>query len=517
MTRSARRPVSTAALLRLVGDGDAEERCAAILVLGTLRPDERRVVPALGRALDGAPPTIRPYIVDALARYGTPAALRRIVPLLDESGVGREQAVQVLGAAGPAALPLLRRRMRQSGSREAGEPLVQVAASVGTCEAMDLMVDCLADPTFGTARRLVTAIRERSSSWPQQVRSHLAELLVDRLARATGSEDRTAVIAALKGLGALGEARHLATVLDWVHPGHPLPVRQAAIESLGAAPWPGALRRKAAEVLGPVARAVRPFRLAAAAIRALARIDSEALDTGTLLDLAGSPSPDIADAALAALGSHAREAVAAALLAGLEDVRPGVRTREQATLVDPENVTERLVVAHGNARHAAHREAILALLARRRDRTDAATFRRLTRRLLATDLDPELLGQRLLLLAHVDRPALNRSVETRARRALAAGEDAHALDLLEPLVRNRLATPTGRYLAAVAHARQITADTGRASERHLARALQLMTPLERLPAFDLRGALGRERRIPAAPARRLARHFPLAGRLPTAT
>jgi HEAT repeat protein len=85
------------AVVRMLEEGAPEIRIAAAQVLGELRLGDPSAVHALSSSLDREDPYLWTFAMDALAKIGTDAAVRKLLEQLSEGGARRERAAQVLG------------------------------------------------------------------------------------------------------------------------------------------------------------------------------------------------------------------------------------------------------------------------------------------------------------------------------------------------------------------------------------------------------------------------------------
>lgn len=124
------------------------------------------------------------------------------------------------------------------------------------------------------------------------------------------------------------------------------------------------------------------------------------------------------------------------------------------------------------------------------------------KRWLDPDHPPDTLPDRVVALAAADQQGLNRAVEARVRRAPGAA----GIEILEPLVRNRLATPNGRYLLALCHLLEAGLALRKGDDHH-DRAMQLLSPLARMAEVRLGKRLSAERRLPDPCLRAIVDHM----------
>lgn len=485
------RNITTAAVLRLLEQGEAEEICGASLVLGALRPTDKRVVPALGRALKRAPRPVKPYLLDALARTEDPRAVRHILPYLLEQGSLREQAIRILARK---RLPVLEhlRRLHRRGDPETRQAIARILVALESEEALDQLVDTLPVADFGPARTVFSTVRRHLPSWPARLRRHLAHAVARLL---EGPDCRMTVsgeVCAVKLLGILESSRGIRALLQRTASGTHRGVRRDALEALAHVTLPRSRRRTLENALCPLLDDPEP-QVAAGALRVLGRLDPPSPDPDVLVRLSRAPHGELAALALRQLGRSGSRASLDPLLQALRREEPPIREAAAATLRQHPDAVAPLLAAHEDPGFQHRRELIREILHARPEPPEGAPRKEL-RRLLDPQAPKEVLGARLLALGALDRRALNRAVEARVRQALARGHREPVFALLEPLVRNRLASPLGRYLLAVAHLQEAGAGAGPEDPAYR-RAMNLLGPLARLPGWSLRRQLARERRL----------------------
>lgn len=499
------RNVSTTALLRLLESGEPEVQCAAALVLGSLKPGDRRVVPTLGRVLAQASAPVKPYVLDALGQIDDTRTFKYLFAHLTSTGSLREQAVRLLQERGVKVLGDLTRAYEKSG--EAGaQAIVRVLARIPHPDAIDFLVGLLASANFELARPLAQSLRRAVPSMDGKLRRHLVSKLTDALDALTDGSNPTAEIAMVKVLGVCGDSRAVTALLSRTGPGPVASLRYDALEALAATKIPPRRHKAVVRAILLLLDDSEPPGIAAAALRVLRNLTPFPLGPQELEALVRSDHEDVARVAVRELRRFPGREVVGLLLDTLLRDSPAVQAAAAATLADVTDVLDVLVDAHEDPRFAAHRDTLRAILTARTLDLDSGSFTTRVRRLLDDVANPEALHGRILALAAVDRSALNRAVESRARQALQAHEYERVLNLLEPLVKNRLATPQGRYILALGH---LGLGNGalEPGDGHHDRAMQLLSPLARVSKFRLKASLLKEDRVPATCLEAVATHM----------
>lgn len=282
-------------LVTALGEKDPEVRRAAWHALDRVDPLPPEAAGVLARLLEDPDLLIQLDAVDLAARLGPNAA--QIVPALCQvlRGTGRhaaERAAEILGHAGPVAVPGLTSLLREGDVAvrlRAAECLAGIGP--GAAGAIPELAGALRDPDPGVR---LAAVRALAATSPE------SRTAVLPLAEALSLGGEEACGLALEGLERFGPAAHEAApfLVRAVDAGTPA-VRRGAIRVLGA--------------IGSMAGEPAAQRLIAA-----------------LRD----PDPSLREAAAVALGQmtwHAR-AAAPELVRALEDESPAVSAAAQAAL-----------------------------------------------------------------------------------------------------------------------------------------------------------------------------------------
>jgi HEAT repeat protein len=502
---TSRRAVSTASLLRLLLEGDPEEQCGAALVLGALRPPDPRVIPALGRALGSASTPVKAYLLDALGKQDDARIVPYVAPFLTVEGSLREQAVHVLRGQGPEVMARLMRRFERASEIDSdNRAYLRVFALAATQDTVRFLVGLLEKSPFDTVRGVVQAFRHAAPSYDRKVLGALRRALVELLGRLAPDNDPTAEVAALKIIGVTASPSALTPVLERTRGDRPPIIRHNALEALAQLPIPSSRRTTVAKSLFPLLEETDNPTVICAALRVLRHLSPPVLTEAHLIPLMTSPHLEVARAAVRDVVQFPSADIVRQLLDILVK-RPPVQRAAAAALAAIDGSVPELLVAHDDPRFAEHQETLRTILASRSEVLSPATFRTQVRRLVDADQSPDVLQGRLLTLAVMNRPALNRAVESRARTALDLKDWKRVHQLLEPLVRHRYATPAGRYMLAIAHLG--AAESLVAGDPHHDRAMQLLGPLARLREWRLRPRLLREDRVGGESLRAVIRHM----------
>jgi HEAT repeat protein len=260
---------------------DPDTQLAAVVALGRL--GDRRAAPAIAAALTRSP-AMAVAAAAALARIGDPLAHHALLPLLPHPDAAvRQAAIGALNSLGHPDLGAHVRDLLESDDPAERESAVRIAGYFGFPDAVDALLARAADPVEGVRRaavehlpylddpRAMAALASAVSDTSAKVRAAAAQALAHvapgvaeaPLLAALADEDAWVRYYAVRALGELGlGAARLGGAADADPAMH---VRIAAIEALG-----GFRGASIADILLAHASGDQPD-LAAAAVRALGR------------------------------------------------------------------------------------------------------------------------------------------------------------------------------------------------------------------------------------------------------
>jgi HEAT repeat protein len=310
-------------LVRVVGEGEPDERVAICRLLGALGCES--ALPALGQLLD-APQPVAKAAAEALRRIGREAE-ERLLELLREGGSGRRKVVLPLiqrGSAAGAVAACLRDP----------DPDVRVLASevlgrLGNPAATPALFEVIGDPNLRVAQAAIGAVQA------------LGGTETERLATAAArSEDPRVRLAAVRILSYFGFGAATEPLLEAAREDDPR-LCDAALQGLALLPDP-----RAEDALIDAARDAGPGRRAAA-MRALGRGEGGPRAVARLVQGLADDDPWVRYYAIQALGRLGYHPVAAAIARHLHDPAGQVRVA----------AVEALALLEGEAARSALREA----------------------------------------------------------------------------------------------------------------------------------------------------------------
>jgi hypothetical protein len=207
------------AIISLIGGVDVETRCAALLVLSHLDADDEPVVKAVGQALRGKNAVVRDFAIGYLEQVRPHLGLTYLLPLLDnEDEALRQRAVTILANYGQSAVTATKKLLPDAPRRRLNA-IIDLCARVRTSAAFDLLFNVMAGDDFDANRTACDAILAALPSADERTRTALfarTEALASH-----AKAPRSALIAAAKLFGALGEPqarRRLVALLDKQQP-----------------------------------------------------------------------------------------------------------------------------------------------------------------------------------------------------------------------------------------------------------------------------------------------------------
>lgn len=291
---------------------DPDTRLAAIIAVGRLG-DARATLP-LASLLAGD----RAQIVaaaSALARIGDPRAFEPLLPLLSHPDAAvRQGAIGALNSLGHPDMASRVVGLLASPDRLLRESAVRIAGYFGYPAAADALIARAADPDEGVRR---AAIEHLPFLDDPRARAPLTDALVDPSAKVR------AVAAQAFGHTSAADAR--APLLAATHDADAW-VRYYAVRSLAALQETAAVSR-----LADLAKTDPAMHVRLAAVESLGRFEGGPI-ADILLPLAADALPDLAAAALRALGHIHDPRAAAALTAGLRSLDASLRLAAVAGL-----------------------------------------------------------------------------------------------------------------------------------------------------------------------------------------
>jgi HEAT repeat protein len=217
-------------ILRQLAGTDVETRCAALVMLTRLKIAEERVVREVAKALAGKNAVVRDFALSYLAEVQPKSGPANLFPLLDSEETSvRERAASILAGYGPSAIGELKKRIREAPRRRL-YAVIQICATVQSAAALDILFGFMSGEDFEVNKAACDAVISMLPHGTARLRADVSSR-ADSLA-APKNAPRTALVAAAKLFGALGEPTARKRLFSMLSPQHPHVVRTHA---LGAA------------------------------------------------------------------------------------------------------------------------------------------------------------------------------------------------------------------------------------------------------------------------------------------
>jgi HEAT repeat protein len=186
---------------------------------------------ARAAAPDGVEPALRLKAIEALGKIGSTPARECLYPLLDEDGELRDAVAHAVARTGNAAVAYIRRAMPDA-SPPKKRTLLRVLSALRTPEAMDLLLDVLADPHAGTAREAVSIFKEEAGALESKESKALSAQVRAALAKSGFARAQVTTEAAIQLLTHLRDPASAKLLLAFSSRKHPPAVRRAALQGL---------------------------------------------------------------------------------------------------------------------------------------------------------------------------------------------------------------------------------------------------------------------------------------------
>lgn len=222
-----------ALLMTLLESGTLEQKIAAAIVVGELRPKDPKAVKLLAAAADPSTEhtTLRLKAIEALGKIGSRRARDVLYPLLDEDGEVRESVAHAVAATGNPAVTHIKKAFPEAplGKKRT---FLRVLAALRTKEAMDLILEILTDPHVSIVREAVVIFRQETGALEAKEAKALSAQVRAALARKQVSRLQSATEAAIQILNHLRDPASTEVLLKYAAPEHPSELRRSALQGL---------------------------------------------------------------------------------------------------------------------------------------------------------------------------------------------------------------------------------------------------------------------------------------------
>jgi HEAT repeat protein len=304
-------------VLGLLGGADVETRCAAMVVLTRLRSDEQPIVREVAKTLANKNAVVRDFGLSYFGEVQPKSGIPHLLPLLDhEETAVRDRAASILSSYGQGAVAELKKLIKDAPRRRV-YAIIQICATVLTSNALDILFGFMGAEDFETNRAACDAL---IAALPHATPRLRAEVFArsERLAGAAKAP-RTALIAAAKLFGAIGEAKARKRLFAMLHPQQPHAVHTHALGAAANCLREQKLTTKEIETLLSMLDSDDENGVLRPAVRML---EDQTLDRsylGPLNRLAESPQPLVKRFAVQKLGGFESGSVVKTLIGYLTD------------------------------------------------------------------------------------------------------------------------------------------------------------------------------------------------------
>ncbi len=207
-------------------------RSAAAITLAELAPKDADVVTALGTVLETANQTLTVYLLEALDRIGSPAAVPYVMPLLDADDMGTKlRAVNIVAKGGRKVLPQVLERFEKAPPRER-PMLIDLLARIHTRDAFQAILDALFAPDFDLIRETCEAVHRHVRDATAKTREAHHKQVAEFLKKPKVQARERVITSCLLLLGHIGRPEARQLLLGYADPTRSPYVRRHALMAL---------------------------------------------------------------------------------------------------------------------------------------------------------------------------------------------------------------------------------------------------------------------------------------------
>jgi HEAT repeat protein len=471
-------------ICRMLEAESPELQCAAAMVLGELKPPGDDVPRALHKALKASPEPVRLYLLEALAKIDTPAALPHLIPLLSGPEPGRSRAARALVSLGSEAARELRRHLGKADA-SARQGILEVLGQFKDVDASDALFAGLLDPDPDVARKAAYSCVQRVDAMTPEEKGRTLREVLEFMESPRVQKLREPLAYALQIVGAIRDASAAKKVLPYVDRRQPPAVRTAALQALARLALEGKAAADAAARLLPLLGEEDFGHIVRPALDVLEKIPAGRAAEDRLLKLIGSAQPPVRLYALQALGSMGTPAAAEALVEALSGQDPQAAERAEAALGSNPAYVPMMLKALDRQGDLTRAWKISNVLRTRKEILDKATVRKLLGRCLALlDKRAEIAPVYFEILRSAAPDLLRGALLKKGRELLKGGKFEEAERTLRLLHRDDLAAPETEFMLAVAQLRRQRLEPVLAG-RDQGHAIQTFCRLARIEGFPL--------------------------------
>jgi len=314
-------------VVALIGAPDVEARCAALVVLTHLGSADERVVRSVGEALGGKNAVVRDFALGYFEQVRPRDGVAYLTPLLDsQDDALRQRAVKILSTYGQPAVAAVKKLLTEPPRRRLNA-IIELCAAVRSAGALDILFDLMASDDFDTNRAACDALIATVPAFDPRARADVFARTEGLAGAAKGQ--RTALVAAAKLFGALGDPKARRRLVGMLDTSEPHAVRTHALGALTQCLRGQKLSAAEIDRLLPLLDEDDEAGILRPCIRLL---DDQTFDRGYLPQLnrlAESPQPVVKRFAVEKLGGFESGGVVKTLIGYLTD--DSFARRDQAT------------------------------------------------------------------------------------------------------------------------------------------------------------------------------------------
>jgi len=486
----------TQKIVDMLDDSRVQQRQAAAVVLGHLRPRDAAVGHKLANCLADSDRGLQMAVLEALAALRPKKIAGQLTPLLEsDDDEIRLRTVALLASQGGRAADELAREL-DHGSRARRREIIKILVHHHTEATFEKLLDLLADPEVGETS--MYTLRSEIEHIPDESCQLLRNSLTARLKDKVFMNHPEGAARLLRLLGDLRDPKLIATLLPYVAGKHPVPVRLAAIAALRR---PLAACRSLDKPVGALLlQAVDPDpSVARAAIESLRPLQLPDTAEDALLGMVSAPLAEARAFAVRALARYGDGKAIKAVIDCLAADDPVTREAAVSALRSAGGVTTALLRQLPPALDDGPRTELLVrlLLPHAQDITPAA--RKTLARMTTEAVDKQLAAAPHLvrLVRATKNDDFAKELTERALKHKRAKRDEQALELFQQLDSAGMLDDDTRYAALVCGLGATT------SKKDLARATRSTHPVLKhatalvTSGFPLTSRLKREKSLTA--------------------
>jgi HEAT repeat protein len=468
----------------MVEQGDAELQCAAARVLRELKSKDGVVRKTLVGALKSTNDTVRLYALEALVEIDLQAALPHLVPLLSAPDPIRSRVIQILGAAGSAAVAALRENLN-AGEAQIRKGVLDLLGRMQGVDTTDALFAGLLDSDHEVVKRAAQACRGRIESMAVAEKAKTLKRILEFMESPKVQKAKTPLASCLLIVGALREGAAVKTVLNYLDRKMDPAVRNHALLALGSLPLEGKGSGAVVAKLLPLLEESEFNEIVKPALDILWKLPVGKEHADRIFKLQKSAATPIRMYALRALGSLGSAQACALLMEELWSGDPRLAEAADGALRSNPDFVAALIKALDRQDDVAKAFKVVHVLRGFKNLLGKPLVKKFLAKAMAMLGKHESGFQPYFEIVRVAAPDLAKAeVAKRGRDLLKRRKFEDAERVLRLIQRDDLATPEGDLALAIAQLRRQNLDPAGAG-RDQGNALQVFSRLSRKEGFPL--------------------------------